>query len=140
MLNWLENLAKCGGGNNELIDQWLQASKGLLVAYYYLIVLKPNKGKHTLLNEKEPDVFCHPLVNYLSAGHFHVYIRIVLEGESSSALTYSGLNGNTQERMALYDSHLGKGIDHDSYLLFQEALSGVGEALATRFILEEQLI
>lgn len=57
MLNQLENLAKCVGGNNELIDQWLQARKGLLVAYYHLIGLKPNKEKHTPLDEEALDAF-----------------------------------------------------------------------------------
>lgn len=42
--------------------------------------------------------------------------------------------------MALYDSHFENAIDHDNCLSFQEALSGVGEALATRFVLEDKLI
>ncbi|OIV45944.1 anti-RNA polymerase sigma 70 factor [Sodalis sp. TME1] len=140
MLNQLENLAKCVAGNNEFIDQWLQARKGLLVAYYHLIGLKPNKEKHTPLDEEALDAFCHQLVDYLSAGHFHVYDRIVPEGETTSALIYSALQENTQQIMALYDSHLESAIDHDNYLAFQEALSGVGEALANRFTLEDKLI
>ncbi|MGL9722629.1 sigma D regulator [Sodalis sp. (in: enterobacteria)] len=140
MLNQLENLAKCVAGNNEFIDQWLQARKGLLVAYYHLIGLKPNKEKHTPLDEEALDAFCHQLVDYLSAGHFHVYDRIVPEGETTSALIYSALQENMQQIMALYDNHLESAIDHDNYLAFQEALSGVGEALANRFILEDKLI
>lgn len=140
MLNQLENLAKCVAGNNEFIDQWLQARKGLLVAYYHLVGLKPNKEKHTPLDEEALDAFCHQLVDYLSAGHFHVYDRIVPEGETTSALIYSALQENTQQIMALYDSYLESAIDHDNYLAFQEALSGVGEALANRFILEDKLI
>lgn len=132
MLNQLENLAKCVAGNNEFIDQWLQARKGLLVAYYHLIGLKPNKEKHTPLDEEALDAFCHQLVDYLSAGHFHVYDRIVPEGETTSALIYSALQENTQQIMALYDSHLESAIDHDNYLAFQEALSGVPGSVVWR--------
>lgn len=111
------------------------------MAYYHLIGLKPNKEKHTPLDEEALDAFCHQLVDYLSAGHFHVYDRIVPEAENTSALIYSGLQENTQQIMALYDSHFESAIDHDNYLAFQEALSGVGEAQATLlFILEDKLI
>lgn len=146
MLNQLENLAKCVGGNNELIDQWLQARKALLVTYYHLIGLKPNKEQHTPLDEEALDAFCHSVVDYLSAGHFHVYDRIVPQTDSTSpqslvtAQLYAGLQENTQQIMALYDTQLENAIDHDNYLEFQEALSEVGEALATRFGLEDRLI
>lgn len=52
MLNRLERLTQRVGGSNELVDQWLQARKQLLVAYCTLVGLKPNKEKHTPLNEK----------------------------------------------------------------------------------------
>ncbi|CAK8739400.1 Regulator of sigma D [Sodalis praecaptivus] len=102
--------------------------------------LKAQQRKAYSLDEEALDAFCHQLVDYLSAGHFHVYDRIVPEGETTSALIYSALQENTQQIMALYDSHLESAIDHDNYLAFQEALSGVGEALANRFILEDKLI
>ncbi len=43
MLNRLERLTQRVGGSNELVDQWLQARKQLLVAYCTLVGLKPNK-------------------------------------------------------------------------------------------------
>ena len=46
MLNRLEHLTQRVGGSNELIDQWLQARKQLLVAYCALVGIKPNKEKH----------------------------------------------------------------------------------------------
>lgn len=42
MLNRLERLTQRVGGSNELVDQWLQARKQLLVAYCTLVGLKPN--------------------------------------------------------------------------------------------------
>lgn len=98
MLNQLENLAKCVADNNEFIDLWLQAHKRLLVAYYYLIGLKPNKEKHTPSpGRRRLDAFCYQLVDYLSAGHFHVDDRIVPEGETTFALIYSALQENTRK-------------------------------------------
>jgi len=146
MLNQLEILAQRVGGSNELIDQWLVARRGLLVAYYHLIGLKPNKEKHTPLDENALDDFCHHLVDYLSAGHFHVYDRIVQDSDANSPnsiLThqiYQALQENTQRIMAWYDSYFETAIDHDNCMEFQDALSGVGEAMATRFSLEDKLI
>lgn len=65
MLNQLQSLTEYVGGNNALIDQWLQARKQLLVAYYHLVGIKPNKDKHTPLDEQALDDFCHNLVDYL---------------------------------------------------------------------------
>ncbi|XBS69999.1 sigma D regulator [Acerihabitans sp. KWT182] len=146
MLNQLEILAQRVGGSNELIDQWLVARRGLLVAYYHLIGLKPNKEKHTPLDENALDDFCHHLVDYLSAGHFHVYDRIVQNADESSPKSplipqiYQALQDNTQQIMSFYDTQFENAVDHDNCMEFQEALSGVGEALATRFSLEDSLI
>ncbi|TKI03136.1 sigma D regulator [Martelella alba] len=146
MLNQPEILAQRVGGSNELIDQWLTARRGLLVAYYRLIGLKPNKEKHTPLNEVALDDFCHHLVDYLSAGHFHMYDRIVQNTEDRSPNTlsiiqlYQALQENTQQIMAFYDSNFETSVDDDNCIAFQDALSGVGEALATRFSLEDRLI
>ena len=145
MLNQLENLTERVGGSNALIDQWLHARKQLLVAYYNMVGIKPNKESHTALDEKALDNFCHNLVDYLSSGHFNIYERIISEMEGSSphlAAThlYSQLEANTQKIMNFYDSHLESAIDDDNYIEFQNALSGIGEALESRFSLEDKLI
>ncbi|GDX08156.1 sigma D regulator [Buttiauxella sp. A111] len=145
MLNQLENLTERVGGSNELIDQWLHARKHLLVAYYNMVGIKPNKDSHTALNEKALDNFCHNLVDYLSAGHFNIYERIISEMEGNSPLfaathLYPQLEANTQQIMDFYDTHLESAIDDDNYIEFQKALSGIGEALESRFSLEDKLI
>lgn len=145
MLNQLENLTERVGGSNELVDQWLHARKHVLVAYYNLVGLKPNKESHTALDEKALDTFCQSLVDYLSSGHFNIYNRIMskLEGENpSSSVTqiYAKLEKNTQEIMDLYDSHLENAIEADDWSGFQQVLSQVGESLETHFSLEDKLI
>ncbi|WP_447867971.1 sigma D regulator [Rahnella bonaserana] len=147
MLNRLERLTQRVGGSNELVDQWLQARKELLVSYCTLVGLKPNKEKHTPLNEKALDNFCHNLVDYLSAGHFHLYQRVIDEAEGASspvklqaAKIYPALELNTEAIMAFHDSYTENDIDDDNAFAFHYALSDVGEALDARFQLEDQLI
>ncbi|PSN05916.1 sigma D regulator [Siccibacter turicensis] len=145
MLNQLESLTQRIGGSNELVDRWLNVRKNLLVNYYKVVGIKPGKETHIALDEQALDDFCHSLVDYLSAGHFTIYERLISEMEGTSPLVaatqlYPLLEANTQEIMAYYDTHLENAIDHDNCLEFQEALSGIGEALAARFTLEDKLI
>ncbi|WP_342322693.1 sigma D regulator [Kosakonia sp. BYX6] len=145
MLNQLESLTERVGGSNKLVDHWLDVRKQLLVSYYNLVGIKPGKGSFVQLNEKALDDFCHNLVEYLSAGHFNIYERIISEMEGASPLLaatqlYPQLEANTLEIMKYYDSSLENAIDDDNCLEFQQALSGIGEALAARFTLEDKLI
>ncbi|MGE6472882.1 sigma D regulator [Serratia proteamaculans] len=147
MLNRLESLTQRVGGSNELVDQWLQARKQLLVAYCALVGIKPNKEKHTPLNEKALENFCHNLVDYLSAGHFHIYDRIIkqVEGVSSPKMSlavniYPKLWANTEQIMAFHDRYTEVDIDQDLCLELHQALSDIGETLAARFTLEDRLI
>lgn len=147
MLNRLESLTQRVGGHHELIDQWLQARKELLVSYCTLVGLKPNKEKHAPLNEKALDSFCHHLVDYLSAGHFHLYHRIVEESEGPQAAIsliaariFPALEANTETIMTFHDSYTETDFNDDNVFEFNYALSDIGEALDARFDLEDQLI
>ncbi len=142
MLNQLKSLTERVGGCNELIDRWLHDRKQLLVAYYNLVGIKPGKETHSVLNEEALDNFCQKLVDYLSSGHFSIYERIILEMEGSAAANplWAQLEANTEQLMAYYDTHLENAIDHDDYLEFQQALSEIGETLASRFTFEDRLI
>ncbi|MDX5630902.1 MULTISPECIES: sigma D regulator [unclassified Brenneria] len=147
MLNQLQSLTELVGGNNALIDQWLQARKQLLIAYYHLVGIKPNKDAYSRLDEKALDNFHQYLVDYLSAGHFHAYERVLQEAATLSEQKLSqsekidfALQNNTQQIMDCYDSHLATSIDHDNCMAFQQALSAIGETLEERFTLEDKMI
>lgn len=90
MLNQLENLTERVGGSNKLVDRWLDVRKHLLVAYYNLVGIKPGKESYMRLNEKALDDFCQSLVDYLSAGHFSIYERILHKLEGNGQLLKSG--------------------------------------------------
>ncbi|WP_130833280.1 sigma D regulator [[Erwinia] mediterraneensis] len=145
MFNQLDILTERVGGSSELVDSWLNARRQLLVAYYHLVGMKPNKDALTTLDEQALDNFCHTLVDYLSAGHFSIYERIINEmsGDSpliAAAQIYPALEKNTESLMQLYDGHLGQAITDDNCVDFQQALSEVGETLEARFTLEDHLI
>lgn len=147
MLNRLESLAERVGGSNKLIDPWLESRKTLLVAYYNLVGIKPNKEKNIPLDEKALIAFGHSLVDYLSSCHFHIYDRILIQEEGTSSpnlatgkKSYRFLEENTQKIMAFYDNYVEKGINEDTILQLDEDLSTVGELLEIRFTLEDKLI
>lgn len=104
MLNQLDNLTERVRGSNKLVDRWLHVRKHLLVAYYNLVGIKPGKESYMRLNEKALDDFCQSLVDYLSAGHFSIYERILhkLEGNGQlarAAKIWPQLEANTQQIM-----------------------------------------
>ena len=132
MLNQLDNLTERVRGSNKLVDRWLHVRKHLLVAYYNLVGIKPGKESYMRLNEKALDDFCQSLVDYLSAGHFSIYERILHKLEGNGQLARAA--------KIYYDSSLETAIDHDNYLEFQQVLSDIGEALEARFVLEDKLI
>lgn len=145
MLNQLESLKERIHGHHKLVDRWLNIRKHLLVAYYNLVGLKPGKESFMRLNEKALDDFCQRLVDYLSAGHFSIYERIIhkMEGDIpllNASKIWPQLDANTQQIMDYYDSTLENAIDQDNVYEFQQALSDIGEALEARFLLEDQLI
>ncbi|MNH33119.1 Regulator of sigma D [compost metagenome] len=86
-------------------------------------------------------------MDYLSAGHFHIYDRIIkqVEGASSPKMTlsvniYPKLWANTEQIMAFHDRYTEVDIDQDVCLELHQALSDIGETLAARFTLEDKLI
>lgn len=145
MLNQLDVLTARVGGCSDLVDFCLRSRRQLLVTYYQMAGIKPNKESSTPLDEKALDAFCQNLVDYLSKGHFTLYERFIQELEgtellATAALIYPSLQENTAQIMQLYDTHFETAIDHNSDRGFQQALSVVGEALESRFTLEDKFI
>lgn len=145
MLDQLDVLTTRIGGCNKLVDLWLNTRRQLLVAYYQLVGIKPNKGSLTAFDDVALDNFCQKLVDYLSIGHFNIYQRIINILHDNNPLSaacqiYPALQVNTDQIMEDYDNHLVTEINAYKRLDFQRVLSRLGEALETRFTLEDKLI
>lgn len=135
------------GGSLGAIDSWLDDRQQLIVSYCKLAALPPFDTKRTTLpSQANVQEFCQLMVDYLSAGHFEVYERIVSEsatnGTNSRQLADSlypkiavstdlALNFND-----LYADHLS--TRHSG--AFDRELSELGQALEQRFEYEDQLI
>ena len=147
MYNLVQTARKKWGGSLTAIDNWLDERQQLIVSYCKLASLPPFDDKRTTMPAQSAvQEFCQLLVDYLSAGHFEVYERIVSEcavnGTDSRKLADSlypkiavstdlALNFND-----LYADHLS--TRHSG--AFDRELSELGQALEERFAYEDELI
>ncbi|MEO3680007.1 sigma D regulator [Rheinheimera fenheensis] len=147
MYTRVQTAQKKWGGSLTAIDNWLEERQQLIVSYCKLAALPPFDTKRTALPPQAAvQEFCQVLVDYLSAGHFEVYERIVSEcavnGTDSRKLADSlypkiavstdlALNFNDQ-----YAEHLSTRRSG----AFDRELSALGQALEERFEYEDQLI
>ena len=130
-------------GVNELIDRWLQERQAIIVQFCAL------SGVHDLSTNADPSNirlqhFCQLLVDYLSAGHFEVYFQLMREAEDfddGSADTAKSLiakiTATTEVAMGFNDRYVDAEGSMES---LPKSLSTLGETLASRFELEDQLI
>ncbi len=133
---------------SEEVTNWLIAGphvrKHLLVAYYNLVGIKPGKESYMRLNEKALDDFCQSLVDYLSAGHFSIYERILHKLEGNGQLARAARFGRNSKpipnRLWITTIPAWKPLSIRITLEFQQVLSDIGEALEARFVLEDKLI
>jgi regulator of sigma D len=147
MYTRVQTAQKKWGGSLTAIDNWLEERQQLIVSYCKLAALPPFDNKRTTLPAQAAvQEFCQLMVDYLSAGHFEVYERIVSEcavnGTDSRKLADSlypkiavstdlALNFND-----LYADHLS--TRHSA--AFDRELSALGQALEERFEYEDELI
>ncbi len=131
-------------GVEELLERWLTERRELLVRYTEIAKNSESLSeldtiKVNLLRLREI------LVDYISAGHFEVFQQLIKEAEAfadGSAEFAKDVIPKIQETTEL-------ALDfHDRYAepesgdpqQFTKDLSNLGEALSTRFELEDQLI
>jgi regulator of sigma D len=132
-------------GSREMVSKLLAERTEMFVLYCRLAGLapyqaKPKNGTHEMLQE-----FCQVLVDYIAAGHFSVYERIISGTERRkeivelSADLYPRIAETTEAVLAFNDQY-----DTDARFelsgAFHESLSSLGEQLATRIELEDKLL
>lgn len=135
------------GGSLNAIDNWLEERQQLIVSYCKLAALPPfESNRHTLPTQTAVQEFCQLLVDYISAGHFEVYERIVSEcainGTDSRKLAdslYPKISHSTDLALNFNDRYADHLSTRDSGA-FDRELSALGQALEERFEYEDELI
>lgn len=151
MLQKFEQTHSRLGGRHTAIDAWLEERKDVLVRFCQLSGLSleaEQAGKDRALpTSEEVGAFCDVLMDYVSAGHFEIYERLMGELESSARDEASGAVRRLYPQIAAstdtvlaFDEKYGERLDDELWPDFDADLSRLGEALATRFELEDELI
>lgn len=146
MLSQLERAEQRWGGANKLIDQWLENRRNLLVHYCQIAGLPPYDGRDSLPSFDHIKAFCDLLVDYVSEGHFEIYNRVVsaceTNGKDSQAIAKQLLpriHNTTDAALDFNDKYTG--ADDETVLMqLDNDLSNLGDAMETRFQLEDQLL
>lgn len=126
-----------------MLDKWLAERQEMLVMYGQLAGLEsysPDRPEKVLLRD-----FCQVMVDYIAFGHFEVYDRIT-KGEERRAnvatvaeAAYPRISEVTEFAVAFNDKY--DTSDHEQSLNhLDDDLSKLGEELASRVELEDQLI
>lgn len=134
------------GGVHSIIDRWLQERQQLLVVYCSLKDIKPFTAGTEPASVKIQR-FCQLMIDYLSAGHFEVYEQLLQEAKdfndgSDQCIKelYPEIQKTTEDCLKFNDRFESKENCLDNLTEMAEALSDLGEVLAERFELEDQLI
>ncbi len=126
-----------------LLTAWLKERRALLSSYTALVVaIDDVPGPEGL--KKRQWALCDLLVDYVSAGHFEIYQKLLEEAESfgdgSGALAAElipAIGDTTEVILAYEEKYTGTGEYSDT---LARDLSALGEILESRFVLEDRLI
>ena len=127
----------------DLLTRWLKERRTLLSRYTEVVVALENDSPPERLLPRQ-NALCQLLVDYISAGHFEVFIELVNEAEAFADGTCAlaeqlmpGI-GDTTEVILAYDEKYSDGSDDEEKL--RRDVSALGEVLESRFVLEDRLI
>lgn len=134
------------GGCSEIIDYWLTLRQELLINYSNVAGL--NKiDKRALPTETEFATFCLSLMDYVSAGHFRIYKKVMdkwkasgMKATKETDLLYFQIVETTKPLVEFNDKYSVDEFPENRFERFDEDISRVGEIMALRFELEDQLI
>ncbi len=129
--------------SGQMIEELLEERKQMWALYCEVAELKPfDQPKQSL--DQVLSRFCQVMIDYLSLGHFGIYQRIIDGTErrqkmlEAAAALYPAIAEATEVALRFNDQYEA-GQLADPAVLMRE-LSKLGEALATRIELEDQLI
>ena len=131
------------GGVSEIIDRWLQERQDMLVQFCDL-----SEGLDFELNEVEAghklSKLCQIMMDYVSAGHFEVYEQLIKESQElndtdalkQADILFDKIDKTTDAVLDFNDKYQ----ETDDLSTINADLSRIGENLATRFEIEDQMI
>ncbi len=128
---------------HQMVEELLQERNQMWSLYWELADLKPF-DKHTGPMEQILGDFCRVMIDYISLGHFGIYRRIIDGTErrkkvlAAAEKLYPQIAAATEVALKFNDK-VEQSQLNDREILTRE-LSKLGEALATRIELEDQLI
>lgn len=129
-----------------MIEEWLRQRQHLIVQYCSIC------GVHQQINESPTKIqrlksFCQTLVDYASAGHFEIYKKLMYEAErvnDSTAIiaekTLPKIQETTEILLDFNDRYETEELTEEMHATLAKHLSKLGEAMVTRFDLEDELI
>lgn len=145
MLTELEKARDKWGGAKSAIDNWLNERQQVVVLYNELsklIARSPNLQPEQLTIQN----FCQVLMDYVSAGHFEVYERIVSECEEHGSRSmhlakrlYPKIARTTDSVLAFNDKYGDNQFEEEMRELDHD-WSELGQQLVTRMELEDEMI
>jgi|SRR5690606_38915494 regulator of sigma D len=132
-------------GSRDAINRMVKERGEVLALYWRLAGLDPyGGGRERASAQKLLTEFCQLLVDYIAAGHFTLYERIVNGTERRRGLAelarelYPRIADTTSAALDFNDKYDGEACDIGES--FKADLSRLGEELALRIELEDKLI
>jgi len=135
-------------GSQELVQKLVSERTEMLSLYCQLAGLEPygnNKGSRVKISQEILQKFCQVLVDYIAAGHFSLYERIVNGTERRHQIStlaenlYPRIAKSTESALDFNDKY-DCGDHCEITASFNDDLSRLGEELAARIELEDKLI
>jgi regulator of sigma D len=143
MLENCQNARERWGGVSEIIDRWLQERQDMLVQYCALSGLDQSTN---IADQREEKLrrLCQIIVDYVSAGHFEIYDKLMKEGrefDDDEGLLEAGrlftlVDGTTEKLLDFNDKYL----ETDDLTSLDTDLSELGQTLEIRFSAEDRMI
>lgn len=131
---------------DRLVQRWLHERQELIVLMCAINGLEDFTPRHTATSTKI-QAFCQVLIDYMSAGHFEIYDELLREGESVSGAALERARRILAKLQKSTDAALRFNDVYDTDEHCEELidnlpleLSELGELLAERFQLEDEMI
>jgi regulator of sigma D len=142
MLDNCKSARERWGGVSEIIDRWLQERQDLLVLYCNLSTIKTDEI--SVETEEALRKFCQIIVDYVSAGHFEVFEKLVDEGREfddqdglkQAKIHYQIIDKTTEEILDFNDKYQ----ETDDLSAVAKDLSELGEIILARIEAEDHMI